>query len=240
MADGTQASYDPYSAGVVDPTDPSSDLAAETTLPTLAEPAGSAAEQRFIRPQVLADVFQVPDTPVPSWVKIWRGSTPVTQPSRAWELSRTDAEAYADWLRSTLPAGCTVRREWATVTAYCPCAICCDERTGVTAAGRNTNLHPYGIAADWSLLRRGTKVHVPGYLTESNVGGIWPVDDTGGALRRSHDHGVLHLDVRYASHWWAQRWGTRRMVVYIVNGPVDVNDVRRVDAPTLAPAPSDN
>ena len=175
-------------------------------------------------PQLMADLFTAPTAPTPAWAMAWRGPTPASEPGRALTFSQADPEAYADWLKSTLPPGSTVRRRWAVVTAYCPCEICCDQRTGVTATGRDTDVHPYGIAADWRLLRRGTRVHVPGYLTESTVGGAWDVDDTGGALRRSREHGVLHIDVRYVSHWWAERWGTRRMWIYQVEGPAAAAD----------------
>jgi 3D (Asp-Asp-Asp) domain-containing protein len=163
------------------------------------------------------------DEPMPRWLLAWDGETPASLPSRAAAFSAKDSDAYADWLRSTLPEGCSVRRQWALVTAYCPCAICCDERTGRTATGRLTDVHPYGIAADWRVMRRGTKLHVPGYLTESTVGGVWEIDDTGGALRRSRARGVLHLDVRFVAHGWAERWGTRRMSVYVVDGPAVVH-----------------
>ncbi len=157
---------------------------------------------------------------LPRWKTAWQGETPASAPRQAAAFNKQDPTAYEAWLQSTLPAGCTVRREWATVTAYCPCEVCCDARTGRTAAGKLTDIHPYGIAADWSLLRRGTKLHVPGYMASTAVGGVFEVDDTGGAMRRSHARGVLHLDVRFMSHAYAERWGTRRMWVYVVKGPV--------------------
>jgi 3D (Asp-Asp-Asp) domain-containing protein len=167
-----------------------------------------------------APALPVQGPPQPRWLTAWKGETPATQPRAAAAFNKQDPTAYEEWLLATLPSGCRVRREWATVTAYCPCAICCDERTGRTATGKLTDIHPYGIASDWRLLRRGTKLHVPGYMTTSTVGGVWEVDDTGGAMRRSRSRGVLHLDVRFMSHDYAERWGTRRMWVYVVTGPV--------------------
>ncbi len=200
-----------------------SDIALEQPL---ADPAMQPSPQSLPSngPALLADLLPTVPAPMPSWLATWDGRSPATHPSLAADLSKQSPDAYADWLRSILPEGCTVRRQWAMVTAYCPCAICCDERTGRTATGRRTDIHPYGVASDFNLLRRGTKLHVPGYLTESTVGGIWPVDDTGGALRRSHARGVLHIDVRFVSHDWAERWGTRKMWIYVVSGPVQVNE----------------
>lgn len=204
---------------VIDPTDPLSDLPGEPTLPTLALPAGVADERTLPPLAPLALPPSAPAEPPPRWATAWDGETPASLPAKAYELSKQDPDAYREWLLSTLPAGSRVTRKWALVTAYCPCAACCDERTGITATGRRTDVHPYGVAADFRRLKRGTRLHVPGYLTRSTVGGVWEVDDTGGAMRDSHTRGVLHLDVRFISHWWAERWGTRKMWVYVVESP---------------------
>lgn len=169
---------------------------------------------------LLADLLQARPAVVPAYQGAWHGDTPSTRPDLALAFSQAQPEAYAQWLADQLPRGSHLRRVRATVTAYCPCAICCLQRTERTATGRSTNIYPYGIAADWRQLAPGTQVHVPGYLTESTIGGVWEVDDTGGALRRSTEtHGILHLDVRFMSHTWAERWGTRRQWVYLVELP---------------------
>lgn len=201
---------------VIDPTDPASDLPGEPTLPTLALPAGMADDRTLPTLPPMALPASVPVEPTPRWAMAWHGVTPASEPAKAYELAKQDPDAYREWLLSTLPAGVRVTRKWALVTAYCPCAACCDQQTNTTATGRRTEVHPYGIAADWRQLKRGTRLHVPGYLTRSTVGGVYEVDDTGGAMRRSHARGVLHLDVRFISHTWAERWGTRRMWVYVV------------------------
>lgn len=56
-----------------------------------------------------------------------------------------------------------------------------------TATGRNANLP--GIAADFTLLPRGTKVSIPGK-------GTFVVDDTGGDMRKARRKGFYHIDLR--------------------------------------------
>ncbi|MBA2479653.1 MAG: 3D domain-containing protein [Planctomycetes bacterium] len=187
------------------------------TLPDVPEAIPAPTEGPGIAP--IADL-PIPAMPLARWMTVWNGETPASDPRSAFAFNKQDPTAYEEWLLSRLPVGCAIRREWALVTAYCPCAICCDERTGRTATGKLTDIHPYGIATDFRSLRRGTKLHVPGYMTTSIVGGVWEVDDTGGALRRSRARGVLHLDVRFMSHEWAERWGVRHMWVYVVKGPI--------------------
>ncbi len=112
---------------------------------------------------------------------------------------------------------------WLTVevTAYCPCALCCDIRTERTANGTDTNVSPYGIAAgpDISL---GTSVWVPlggGYLDLSRGTDRWfGVDDRGGALRTEwRRSGVTRIDLRFKSHASAKAFGRKLMMVFIVS-----------------------
>ncbi len=107
---------------------------------------------------------------------------------------------------------------WALVTSYdAPCEICCPGGTGVTSTGLKVGRHPYGIAADPSLLPYGTRVHVPGYLEVSHPGEFFTVDDTGGAMRQDARKGILHLDLRVRSHSTARQWGARWMWVEILD-----------------------
>jgi 3D (Asp-Asp-Asp) domain-containing protein len=86
-------------------------------------------------------------------------------------------------------------------TAYCPCAICCgDSADGRTANNRDVKKFPHGIAAENRILPIGTYLFIPGY-------GEFMVDDTGGAMRQSAKRGVVHLDLRFAEHQVARRWG---------------------------------
>jgi 3D (Asp-Asp-Asp) domain-containing protein len=73
------------------------------------------------------------------------------------------------------------------MTAYVP------EEGSRTATGRNANLHP-GIAADFKMFPPGTKIYIPGK-------GSFPVDDTGGAMRRDAKKGIRHIDLRIIPHY---------------------------------------
>ena len=89
------------------------------------------------------------------------------------------------------------------ITAYCPCEQCCGIYTNpITSIGRELKTHPYGIAADHALLPPHTVLTVPGY-------GTAVVDDTGGAMRRSGQESIVHIDLRHKSHDEALEWGRR-------------------------------
>jgi 3D (Asp-Asp-Asp) domain-containing protein len=108
----------------------------------------------------------------------------------------------------------------AEVTAYCPCALCCDVRTERTADGTNTNRRPYGIAASPDL-PMGAAVWVPpggGYLDRSQpTDRYFRIDDRGGALRSEwRRSGVTRLDLRYRQHADAVRFGRRFLMVWVV------------------------
>ena len=89
-----------------------------------------------------------------------------------------------------------------TVTAYCPCAICCGkDARGITASGKRV---AYGmVAADWRLLPQGTRLYIPGY-------GLCVVEDTGSAIRGNR------IDVFQTSHRQAKAWGVKRLAVRVM------------------------
>lgn len=126
----------------------------------------------------------------------------------------------------TLLGACHASEErvWALVTAYCPCRVCCGrDSPGITATGRNvvmvrTMEHHWGIAADWRRLPPGTRVVVPGYTPSVYFppGHAWEVDDTGRAMIRSGNRGVVHVDVRFIHHRSAVKWGRRWMWITII------------------------
>jgi 3D (Asp-Asp-Asp) domain-containing protein len=92
------------------------------------------------------------------------------------------------------------------VTAYCPCSRCCGRRArGITASGRSA-WGTEGAAADWGLLRPGTKIEVPGYS-----GGPVEVDDRGGKIFGNR------LDVRFQEHWEARQWGVQYLTVKVID-----------------------
>jgi len=96
------------------------------------------------------------------------------------------------------------------VTAYCPCKKCCGKYAdGKTSTNRNawTTL---GVAADPKLLPYGTKLKIPGV-------GIREVDDTGGAMRRSAEKGIYHIDVRFHDHEEAKKFGVKWLDVTVLN-----------------------
>jgi len=105
--------------------------------------------------------------------------------------------AYVD-----LPALCT---------GYTPGPESCGKSAdGKTSIMKDTDVHPYGIAADPKILPYGTKIVVPGYLAKNYKGHKWPVDDTGGAMRHAWEQdGIIHIDLRYKTVYSARRWGQR-------------------------------
>ena len=99
------------------------------------------------------------------------------------------------------------RTVWMVVTAYSP-----DERScGVWADGKTASLKSVWtnamemVAADTRLLPFGTLLTVPGYAGDRVV----PVTDRGGAIKGAR------LDVLYATHEIALRWGVQRLPVTI-------------------------
>jgi 3D (Asp-Asp-Asp) domain-containing protein len=115
---------------------------------------------------------------------------------------------------------------WAKVTAYCPCAICCGSHAnGKTSTMVNTKSgrpeHAYGYAVDPRAIPYGTRIHIPDYWNslQRNISFVptkpLVADDTGVAMRRSFNNGVIHIDCRYRTHRAAIKWGTRRMRVFL-------------------------
>lgn len=89
---------------------------------------------------------------------------------------------------------------WAVVTAYCSCSKCCgDDAIGLFASGR----HVYwgGIAADWRLFPRGTRLEIEGF------NGAFRVEDTGRLVRGSH------VDIWMPSHRQAEEFGRQKLWV---------------------------
>ena len=90
------------------------------------------------------------------------------------------------------------------VTAYCPCKACCGRNArGITASGTTAAVGT--IAADWSVVPKGSRVDVPGY-------GRGVVCDTGSGIKGRR------LDVFMDRHSDAQRWGVKYLTVEIVKG----------------------
>lgn len=95
-----------------------------------------------------------------------------------------------------------------TVTAYCPCRICCGnyspEVTGREARTATGTIPQQGrtIAVDPQVIPYGTSVHIDGM-------GDYIAEDCGGAVRENH------IDIYFDSHEAALSFGTRRLYVTI-------------------------
>lgn len=75
----------------------------------------------------------------------------------------------------------------------------------------------YNIAADLSVLPRGTQIRVPGYMDVSFPDKFWNVDSAGGSIiRRSTRRGVLQFDVKYRTEYSAKKWGSQWLDVEIL------------------------
>lgn len=96
----------------------------------------------------------------------------------------------------------------ATVTAYCPCSICCGQFSdGKTSTGRDA-FKTRGVAADPKVIPYGSVVKIPGY-------GSFKVDDTGGAMRQATKSGRVHIDLRFNSHKQALKFGRKNLVITV-------------------------
>lgn len=97
------------------------------------------------------------------------------------------------------------------VTAYCPCRKCCGPNAqGITASGQKVTYHNGTfVSADTSILPFYTWLVIPGY----NGGKPVPVIDRGSSRVGKK------LDVYFASHQQALRWGRQTLQVKIVPAP---------------------
>lgn len=96
---------------------------------------------------------------------------------------------------------------WMTVTAYSP-----DERScGKWADGRTATNHSVWtngmrlVAADPTILPYGSLLSIPGYAQGDTV----PVLDCGGAIKGAR------LDLLFATHAEARRWGVKKLKVTV-------------------------
>ena len=102
----------------------------------------------------------------------------------------------------------------ALVTAYCTCAICCENSAdGVTSTGKNANV-ANGVAIDPKTIPYGYVVAIDGV-------GFRICDDTGGAMRQDAKRGITHIDVRMASHQVALQWGKKNLRVRVYSPAQD-------------------
>jgi 3D (Asp-Asp-Asp) domain-containing protein len=94
------------------------------------------------------------------------------------------------------------------VTAYCPCTKCCGPKArGLTASGKPVSYNGGRFVAADSKMKFGTKLVIPGYSGGSPV----EVLDRGSAIKGNK------LDVFFASHDEARKWGRRTIAVTLLD-----------------------
>lgn len=93
------------------------------------------------------------------------------------------------------------KAETYTLTAYCPCAICCGKCDRITASG-TVATQGRTIAVDPNVIPYGTKVHIEGL-------GTYVAEDCGSGVQGKR------IDVFFDSHEEALEFGVQeRMVTY--------------------------
>ena len=150
-----------------------------------------------VRPAPVVNVATITATPVAAPDVEGLLHDEVVETEQALAAARIEPQVVAPKTR-------TVEME---VTAYCACTKCCGPKAqGITASGRHVS-HNGGVfvAAD-RMYKFGTKLIVPGY------GNSQPVEvlDRGGAIKGNK------LDVYFASHQEALKWGRQKLAVTIV------------------------
>ncbi len=86
---------------------------------------------------------------------------------------------------------------------------------------------PYGVAVDPRALPYDTQLVVPGYLSVTAPNAVYQPDDTGGKLRQSWSiDRLLHVDVRFATHESANRWGVRYQIIWVLVMPASALEHR--------------
>lgn len=88
-----------------------------------------------------------------------------------------------------------------TLTAYCPCVICCGKTDGITASGVKAKAN-HTIAVDTSVIPLGSKVQINGKT--------YYAEDTGGAIKGNR------IDIFFNSHNEALAFGKQSADVYII------------------------
>ena len=87
---------------------------------------------------------------------------------------------------------------WVVATAYCSCTKCCgDDAIGLFASGNR--VYWGGVAADWRVFPRGTKLEIEGFSIPFHV------EDTGRLVKGAH------VDIWMPSHRQAEEFGRQRL-----------------------------
>lgn len=175
-----------------------------------------------VRPPALSAVVpdRTPDVVRSAWVPTVdplaeRPSAGVAEPVLEAADERAGARLSLDGVKR-YPAGTRwfdgrpvgpVKRMRMTVTAYSPhAASCWPSDDGITASLHRVDVNGFRlVAADSRLLPLGSLVSVPGY----DEGRVVPVLDRGGKIKGKR------LDVMFATHEEARRWGVRTLEVVV-------------------------
>lgn len=86
------------------------------------------------------------------------------------------------------------------ITAYCPCAKCCDKDDGITATGVKATAGRT-IAVDPKVIPYGTELFIDGFT--------YRAEDKGGSVKGNK------LDIFFNSHLEALEWGVQEHEVFI-------------------------
>ena len=99
--------------------------------------------------------------------------------------------------------GNTGRKQYATITAYCPCEKCCGKTDGITATGTKATAGRT-IAVDPNVIPYGTTIEIEGV-------GVRIAEDCGGAIKGNR------IDLLFDTHEEALEWGMQTRQVTILN-----------------------
>lgn len=156
------------------------------------EPAPAAAEPA----PVITDPLNTPKAPVAAPVEVQPAPVAAAEPT--WDINTRWFNARPVRAKRTI---------WMTVTAYSPDeASCGDSADNITSSIHNvwTNAMRL-VAADSKVLPLGSMISVPGY----DSGRVVPVLDRGGAIKGHR------LDVLFATHAEARKWGVRHIPITV-------------------------
>ena len=90
-----------------------------------------------------------------------------------------------------------------TLTAYCPCEICCGKNDGITASGKKAQAN-HTVAVDKSLIPLGSKLLINGKT--------YYAEDVGGAIKGKR------IDIFFDTHQEALQFGKTTGDVYLIEG----------------------
>ena len=148
------------------------------------------------------------ETPMPAGAVPLKAA-PSAPPTTASPVATAVTPAFGVPQPERAITGRRVRQLLMEVTAYCACQKCCGPRAqGVTASGRHvTYNNGRFVAADTSILKFNTNLIIPGYANNKPV----KVLDRGGAIKGNK------LDVFFASHQEARKWGRQKLWVTVID-----------------------